>query len=367
MIIADVVQALHEIAPPALAEPWDNVGLLLGDPGESCSHALVALEVTPALLRRAGVVEAQLLITHHPPIFQPLSRITADAPAASLVLQAARAGLALAAAHTNYDVAPGGVSHVLAGQLGLVHLEPLSPSERAGQAKIIVFTPEDDVEAVLGALDRSGAGVIGNYRQCSFRTPGMGTFLPVEGARPTIGRVGQPEEVQELRIEAVVPQALAPVAAAAVREAHSYEEPAIDVYPLQHGQTPFGLGLCGDLPRPVSARRLVSRIKKALGISHARVAGDLRRRVRRVAVCGGSGGKLVGAAVASGAELYLTGEVGHHEALEGADSGMVVVNAGHAPTEAPAIPALAERLRGLCPDVTFTVSAAGARGPFRTV
>ena len=367
MTIGDVVAALDRIAPFALAEPWDNVGLLLGDLAAACDRVVVALEADRALLARAVRTKAQLIVTHHPPIFRPLGRITADDATGALVLEAARQGIALAAAHTNYDVAPDGVSSVLAGLLGLKDTQPLARAERGAQAKLVVFTPAGDLDAVLAALDDAGAGIIGNYRQCTFRSPGTGSFLPLEGAAPTLGRVGRREEVEELRVEAVVPLAIAGRTVAAVRRAHSYEEPAIDVVPLEGRATHVGIGLVGALPRPVQAQRLVARIKKALAVRHVRVAGDLRRRVERVALCAGSGGKLVADAARAGCQLYLTADVGHHQAVEAVERGLVVVDAGHAATEAPAIPVLARRLRALCPDVTFIASAAGASGPLRTV
>lgn len=363
--IARVVHALHEIAPPTLAEPWDNVGLLLGDPAAPCDHALVALEAGPKLLARAARLGAQLIVTHHPPIFRPLTRLTADAPGAALLLDAAKHGIALATAHTNYDVAPGGVSDVLAGLLDLRHTQPLARAERSGQAKIVVFAPAGDLDAVRAALDASGAGVLGRYDGCTFRTPGTGTFRPLEGASPTLGEVGARQEVDELRLEALVPLALAGQAVAAVRQAHSYEEPAIDVYPLEGGRLGLGLGRCGRLPKPTRAARLVYRIKQLLRTPRVRVVGDLRRRIERVAVCGGSGEKLIDDAIRTGCQLYLTGDVTHHRALAAADAGLVVVDAGHAATEAPAIPPLADRLRRLCPAVTFTPVPPSPTGPFR--
>jgi len=364
-MIAAVVEALDRIAPPELAEAWDNVGLLVGDPAAPCRRALVALEVDQRLLRRATSLGAQLVVSHHPAILRPLARVTADESVGSLVLDAARRGVALAAAHTNYDVAPGGVNDVLAGLLDLREVEPLARSERSAQAKIVVFSPPSDLEAVIRALSESGAGVIGQYRECTFRAPGTGTFRPLEGAHPAIGRVGRREEVDELRLEAVVPLALAGRVAAAVRAAHSYEEPAIDIYPLEGGRAEAGIGRCGRLPRPAQAGRLVRRVKERLGVRHVRVAGELRRRVERVAVCAGSGGKCVEDAARKDCQLFVTGDVSHHQALCAAAAGLVVVDAGHAPTEAPAIPALAKRLGELCPTVRFTAAASGAAGPFR--
>jgi dinuclear metal center YbgI/SA1388 family protein len=362
--VAAVVQALARIAPPELAEAWDNVGLLVGDPDAPCHGVLVALEVDKALLRRAEKADAQLIISHHPVILDPLRRVAADDVVGALLLAAAHRGIALAAAHTNYDVAPGGVSDVLADLLGLKDTAPLARSEGGAQAKIVVFTPAGDLEAVVRALSESGAGVIGRYRECTFRTPGTGTFRAMAGADPAVGRVGRREEVEELRVEAVAPLALAEEVAAAVRAAHSYEEPAIDVYPLEGGPREVGIGRCGRLSEPMRAQALVGRIKTRLRVEAVRVVGDLRRRVERVAVCGGSGGKLVAEAAGRGCQLYLTGDLSHHQALEAAACGLVVVDAGHAPTEAPAIAALAKRLEELCPEVDFKAAKAGATGPF---
>lgn len=365
MTIHDVVEALHQIAPPELAEEWDNVGLLLGDPAAPCDRVVATLDVDRRVLRRAARAGAQLVVSHHPPIFKPVASITADREGGALLLEAAREGIALAAAHTNYDIAPGGVNDVLAGLLELREVEPLAAAEASAQAKIVVFTPASDLEAVIAALSRAGAGAIGNYRECTFRSPGVGTFRGLEGANPTIGHVGRREEVDELRLEAVLPLALARRVVSAVRDAHSYEEPAVDVYPLAPARPELGLGRVGALPKPMRADRLVERIKQCLGIETVRVAGSLRRRVERVAVLGGSGGSHVADAVRHGCQLYLTGDVSHHQALDAAAAGLTLVDAGHAATEAPAIPVLARRLAGLCPGIRVSALRAPAAGLYR--
>ncbi|HUT34656.1 MAG TPA: Nif3-like dinuclear metal center hexameric protein [Planctomycetota bacterium] len=364
--VATVLDALDAIAPPDLAESWDNVGLLVGDAQAPCRRALVALDVDAALIRRAAKADAQLIVSHHPPILSPLRRATTDDAAGRLVLEAARRGVALAAAHTNYDVAEGGVNDVLAGLLGLRATEPLARCDRSALAKLVVFTPEGDLEAVVRALSDAGAGVIGQYRECTFRTPGTGTFRGLEGAHPTVGQVGRREEVEELRLEAVVPLALAERAAAAARAAHSYEEPAIDIYPLAGGRLDVGLGRCGQLPKPMAAAQVVRLIKQRLGVHAVRTAGNLRRKVLRVAVLGGSGGKHVDDAVRRGCQLYLTGDVSYHQAQAAEAAGLVVVDAGHAGTEQPAIPVLARRLARLCPGVRFLAVRPKAVGPLRT-
>ncbi len=364
--ICDVLAALDAIAPPELAEPWDNVGLLVGDPAAECRRAIVTLETDLGLLRRAASRGADLIVSHHPPIFEPLKRLVADATTGRLVLEAARAGVALAAAHTNYDVAPGGVNDVLAGLLGLQRVEPLARTERSPRAKIVVFTPQEDREAVIAALSAAGAGVIGEYRECMFRSAGTATFRPLADARPTKGRAGRREEVEELRLEAIVPLALADRAAAAARAAHSCEEPAIDIYPLGGQRLEVGIGRCGRLPEPVPALDLIERIKRKLGVRLVRVVGPTRRKVATMGLCAGSGGRYVQEAARRGCDLYLTGDLSHHQALDAAAAGLLVADAGHAATEAPAIPALARRLAEGCPGVEFEVARGAWRRLFKT-
>ena len=365
--VADVVDALHAIAPRELAEAWDNVGLLVGDPAAPCRRVLVALEADTPLVRRAARGGAQLVVSHHPAFLKPLPHVTANETAGLVVLEAARHRVALAAAHTNYDVVPGGVNDVLADLLGLQATEPLAPCDRDAQAKIVVFTPAGDLEAVTRALTEAGAGAIGQYRDCTFRTPGTGTFRGLDGAHPAIGQVGRREEVEEWRLEALVPLALAERAAAAVRQAHSYEEPAIDVYPLGGGRRGVGLGRVGHLPRPMPARALVGIIKQRLGVERVRVVGSLGRRVERVGVLGGGGGRYVDDAIRAGCQLFLTGDVSHHQALAAQTAGIVVVDAGHAATEAPAVAALARRLATLCSGVRFTPVKTRTAGPLSSV
>jgi len=360
--VGDVIHALDTIAPPALAESWDNVGLLVGDPQAPCSKAVVCLDVNEALVRRMARQSVELIVSHHPAIFRPMASLTGASTAEHTVLEAVQCHVALAAAHTNYDTAPGGVNDVLAELFGLEDVRVLARSDASAQAKIVVFTPEDALDEVLAALTAHGAGAVGQYRECTFRSEGTGTFRGLPGTDPAVGEAGKLEEASELRVEACVPLGLARQAAAAVRHAHPYEEPAIDVYRLENARAEVGIGRCGRLPRPVRAATLIGTIKEQLRVSHVRVAGDTTRSVERIAILGGSGGRYWRDAVREGCELLVTGDVSHHEAMDAAATGLVVVDAGHAGTEAPAIPALAKRLRDLCPNVRF--QAVRASGPF---
>ncbi|MFH1609289.1 MAG: Nif3-like dinuclear metal center hexameric protein, partial [Candidatus Bipolaricaulota bacterium] len=201
------------------------------------------------------------------------------------------------------------------------------------------------VDAVAEAVFAAGAGEIGRYGRCSFRTPGVGTFLPGEGARPHVGEVGREERVDEVRLETVVPAERLPSVLAAMRGAHPYEEVAYDVYPLDNSAPLHGLGRVGDLPRPTPAHEVVQAFARSLGVAATAAYGDLGQEVRRVAVCGGSGRDLWEEALAAGAALFLTGEIGYHLGMNAAESGLATVAFGHRETERPFVPHVAKLLR----------------------
>ncbi|HYT24989.1 MAG TPA: Nif3-like dinuclear metal center hexameric protein [Actinomycetota bacterium] len=344
--VGDWVDLVHHRWPAATAEPWDNVGLQVGDPATRATTVLVALDVTAAVLDEAAGLGAGLVVAHHPLVFRPLASVRAGDPVGGLVLRAAVRGTAVLAAHTNFDVAAeGSPSDVVADLLELADRRPLRPAagEPAADYKYVVFCPTEATMKVLDAAARAGAGIIGNYTRCSFRTPGTGTFQPGEGARPALGEVARLNQVAEERLEVVVPADRLAAVRAAVAAAHPYEEVAADVYPL-HAELP-GLGRVGSLPLPATLSSLAERLREGLPAPGLRVAGDPDRRVRRVAVLGGSGGDEVAAAVAAGAECYVTGDLKHHQVLAALAAGVACIDATHAATEQAALPGLAERLR----------------------
>jgi dinuclear metal center YbgI/SA1388 family protein len=284
-------------------------------------------------------------VAHHPLVFRPLRAVVTTSPVAALVLRAAARGTAVLAAHTNLDAGEGSPSDAVADLLGLVDRRPLKPAAAAEPTyKYVVFCPPEATARVLAAAAAAGAGRIGAYSWCSFRAPGIGTFLPEEGAHPAVGEVARLNEVPEDRLEMLVPgPALAAVQAAAVA-AHPYEEVAADVYPL-HVASALGLGRVGRLPAPARLHELVERLGRGLPAPGLRWAGDPERSVERVAVLGGSGGEEVAAAVDAGAEVYVTGDLKHHQVLDALAAGMACIDATHAATEWAALPGLVERLR----------------------
>lgn len=356
MLVSDVLGAVEGLAPPALAEEWDNVGLQVGDPKAEVRRVLVALTPLPEVFEEAKELGADLLLFHHPLLFRPLRRLDPSLYPGDLVTRAVRGGLAVLAAHTNYDAAPNGVSVALAQALRLSGAHRVV-APRGSMSKIVVFVPEESVEGVADALAGGGAGEIGLYTRCTFRTPGTGTFFGGEGSDPRLGEKGRLERVEEIRLETVVPAHLARGAAAAARAAHPYEEPALDVYPVEGRPQGCGYGRVGLLPRPLAAEALREHVSGRLGFE-ARLVADGRpgREIENVAVLGGSGGSFVRQAAAAGAEAYVTGDLDYHDALLAESLGLVAIDAGHAATELPSLAPLAERLAEQLVDVPVSVS-----------
>jgi hypothetical protein len=258
---------------------------------------------------------------------------------------------------------------VLADVLGLADRRPMEPVA-AGRVKVVVFLPSDDLATVAGAAFAAGAGVIGEYHSCSFFGHGVGTFYGGEIANPTVGRAKRHEAVEEVRLEMVAPRAKAAAVCEAIRRAHSYETPAVDVYPLLETCGAQGQGRVGRLERPAKLESLIARIKKALGVRNVLLAGDGRRsgarRIGTAAVAAGSAGKMWQAAASAGATLYLTGEMRHHEALAASAAGLSVVCVGHSHSERLALAAVAQRLRRDLPELKTVLSRAD-RDPFEVI
>jgi dinuclear metal center YbgI/SA1388 family protein len=330
--ISDLIGLMDSWAPTWYAEPWDKVGLLVGDPGAKVRKAWVALELKPGLVAEAKAAGVSLLFLHHPPIFSPLDNLRMDNPATAELVEAAASGIGLFAAHTNLDSASGGVNDALAKELGLTNTRPIQPLNR-GLAKLVFFVPAEEAEKVLEAVFAAGAGRIGDYADCSFCQPGVGSFsAPIDG-NPYIGDPGSSEKVQEQRVETVLPLTASGKAIKALYKAHPYEEPAFDLYPLKQGPVGVGLGRVGDLEKSMPGKEFAAFAARRLGAVAPHLAGPLPDKVERVAVLGGSGGDLVDRAAATGAEVYVTGEAKHNHAYDAMNRGICLLCLGHYETE----------------------------------
>jgi dinuclear metal center YbgI/SA1388 family protein len=368
--VADWMALLHTAYPPSEAASWDHVGLQVGDPEAPVARVLVTLDVTSGVIAEAAEDPATLILAHHPLLFRPLASLTPATASGKVALAAARAGVAVAAAHTNLDVARdgAGTSDPVASVLGLVEVTPLTTELREGtRCTLVTFVPEPDVDTVIDAVSAAGAGRVGDYERCSFRVAGTGTFRPLPGADPYAGTVGQDAAEPEIRLEMTVPTTRAGEVIRALTDAHPYEEAAYHLIPVLEGAT-VGFGRVGRLPSPQRLADVASIVRERLPAPHLRYAGDPDRMVSRVAAVGGAGDGLIGAALGAGADVYITGDLRHHVTLDALEQGLAMIDAGHHATEVAAMPAWARRLavlasaRGLSAPV---VASQHATGPWR--
>ena len=347
--VADVAAWMERFAPTRLAESWDNVGLILGDPAASIEKVMTCLTVTPESAAEAVEARAGLIVSHHPVLFRPAKSVRADRPEGAILWALARAGVAVYSPHTAFDNTEGGINDGLARRLGLRDVGPLRPSPPRGKFKIVAFAPEQDRGRVLDAAFAAGAGRIGNYGECSYSGAGRGTYFGGDGSNPTVGTAGRRESVEEWRVELLSPADRLAAVLAAIRDRHSYEEPAIDVYPLHPAPEGPGIGRVGRIEPDGTLGEFAKRVGEALGADSLQVVGERARRVGLVAIACGAGDDFLGDAARAGADVLLTGEARFHRALEAEALGIGLVLAGHYATERPGVEDLAGRIAGAFP------------------
>ncbi|MFD0682651.1 MULTISPECIES: Nif3-like dinuclear metal center hexameric protein [unclassified Paenibacillus] len=324
-----IIQLMEELAPKHYAVPDDKIGLQLGSLHKEISGVLVALDVNDEVIDEAIRLGANLIIAHHAIIYRPLAHLQTDSPAGRLYEKLIKHDIAVYIAHTNLDVAEGGVNDMMAQALGLTGLSPLEDVHTDKLKKLVVFVPVDHVERVREALFQAGAGWIGKYSHCSFNNEGTGTFVPEEGSEPFIGQQGKLEKVQEIRLETIVPQSVEKRVVQAMLKAHPYEEVAYDLYQLDLKGRSFGLGRVGKLPAPVTLEQLCEQVKTAYSVPALRVVGDPQYSIRKVAVLGGSGSRYVRHALFAGADVLITGDIDYHTAQDAAAAGIALIDPGH--------------------------------------
>ena len=360
MILADILRRLEEWFPPALAADWDNVGLLLGDPSRDVDKVMTCLTLTPESAKEAIERGAGFIVSHHPILFRPVKKLTTANAEGRMLLELARADIAVYSPHTAFDNAVGGINDGIARRLGLTAVRPLRSLGVGKNVKLAIFVPESDLAKVSDAIFAAGAGVIGQYSECSFRSMGAGTFHGSDASRPAVGQKGRREEVAEWRLEVVCPEAKLETVTRALRSAHSYEEPAYDIYPLAQDPSRCGQGRVGTLPTTTPLEAFAATVKSALRATSVQIVGDGKRPVTKVAVACGAAGEFLGDAVQHRADVFLTGEIRFHDALAAASRDIALVVPGHYATERPGIEDLADRLAAEFPDLAVWPSAAEA-------
>lgn len=354
-LVQDYYNAIEGIAPFSLAESWDNPGLLIGSGHQRVERALVALDATLPVIREAEKAGANLIVTHHPVIYEKLGRIPSESP----VYHAIQRGVAVISAHTNLDVAKGGVNDALAARLGLQEVSLLEKSRSSPWKKMIVYVPSTHAEKVYHAMTQAGAGKQGNYAGAAFLSPGEGRFIPLEGANPFLGEVGDLEMAEELRLEMLVAPHCLDAAVRAMKAAHPYEEPAFDILDTHSFFTQEGLPRVGNLKQSLAPDEFAAYVKERLQVGGIKYTPG-QQNIQRVALCGGSGGGFIARAAAAGAQALVTGDVKHSQLLEASSMGLTLVDGGHYATEAVVLPVLLERLRQALPGADIQIAGACA-------
>ncbi|QTA81989.1 Dinuclear metal center protein, YbgI/SA1388 family [Desulfonema limicola] len=351
--IADMAEIMADIAPPCLAEQWDNSGLQVGQMDWPVKNVQIALDPLPEVV---GSIcrEADLLITHHPLIFKPLKTIDLRSPLGSVIDKAVRHKLGIFSAHTNLDSSAHGINDYLAQKIGLRQLRVLGHEYKESLYKLSVYVPVEKEHDVLNALFETPAGTIGNYTCCSFRNYGTGTFRPGKAATPYSGEINAVSQTQEVRIEAQVLKKDIDLVIRYLRKHHPYETMAYDIFPLDtpspdqnnlHQDKKQGLGRVGILDTPTDLKSFALKIKHLLGIQNLKFAGRPDLAINTAALCSGSGSSLMKQFFSSGAQVYISGDLHYHDARDVESAGLGLIDIGHFASEHLMVDVLANRLK----------------------
>lgn len=366
MKLSKLIDILESEYPPELAQQWDNVGLLIGDRRQDISNVLLTIDITPAVLKEAKRKKADMILSYHPVIWDGLKEVTADSQK-SIVFDLIREGISVYSVHTVMDVIDGGVNDGLAEMVGISNPAPIGEFCEAGVErfyKLVVFIPPDSMDKVTAAAFKAGAGRLGNYSHCGFRSKGTGSFKPLQGSNPAVGERGRVEKVDEIRFECLVKESELEDVIDAVVEAHPYEQPAYDCFKEYLPAEKPGLGRMGRVGKPMKLSEILERIKKTTAAEAVGIIGDERKTVKKAAVCAGSCGDIINSVIKAGCDLYVTGELKHHTALAAEQAGLTCICLTHTVSERFILKKIAKNLRGKTEGISFKISTKD-KDPFK--
>lgn len=331
MKIAEIISSLEKLAPRVYQEAYDNSGLICGNPDAGINKVLCTLDCTEAVIHEAVARGCGMVVAHHPIVFSGLKSLTGKTYVERTVMEAIRQDVAIYAIHTNLDKAWMGVNRKMGEKLGLQNLETLHP-EQDVLRKIYTYVPQNDLDRVREAMFKAGAGHIGEYDQCSFNTPGTGTFRGSSDSKPSVGKAGESTSEEEIRVEMIFPVHLQQQIVEALISSHPYEEVAYDLVKLENDHQRIGSGMIGSLPSPLDEKgllALVGRVFKCEVIRHTALLG---RQIERVAICGGAGRFLLNDAIRRGADVFITADIKYHEFFD-AEHKLLMMDIGHHESE----------------------------------
>lgn len=331
MTVQDICQILEEFAPLPLQESYDNAGLLVGKRTQVVEGILLTTDVTEAVIDEAITHKCNLIVSHHPLVFKALKRFTGDDYVQRCVIKAIQNNIALYASHTNMDSVMEGVNGRIAQKIGLENCRILAPV--SGQLlKLVTFVPHAQADNVRNALFTAGAGHIGNYDACSYNSEGFGSFRAGEGSHPFVGEIDELHREPEIRIEVITPSYLQHKVQQALIAAHPYEEPTFDWIPLANEWAQTGMGMLGNLPQPEEEIELLKRLKTIFNVGAIRYTALRGKPIQTVALCGGAGASLLGAAIRAKADIFISADFKYHDFF-GAENRIVIADIGHYESE----------------------------------
>lgn len=329
--IREIINYLELIAPVAFQEEYDNSGLLIGNDQEPVKQILITLDITEAVIKEAIETGCNLIIAHHPLIFKGIKKLTGNNYVERAILLAIKNDIAIYGIHTNLDNIKTGVNRKIAEKVGLANLSILQPKKNT-LLKLVTFVPIENTDHVLNALNNAGAGQIGNYKNCSFRVSGTGTFKPDEHATPHIGKRNVQEEVEENRIEVLLPVHLELQILKTLRESHPYEEAAYYITRLENQNQDLGAGMMGDLKEEMDGMDFLLALKERMNLKVLKHTAILDRKIKKVAVCGGSGSFLLSKAIQQQADVFISSDFKYHELFD-SENRIIIADIGHYESE----------------------------------
>lgn len=343
MTIAAITRFLDEWAPPGLQESYDNAGLLVGEANHTCTGVLVSLDITEAVIQDALDKGCNLIVAHHPIIFEGLKRLTGNTYVERTVMMALRNKVALYATHTNLDNISDGVNKKIADTIGLQNATILAPKEHLLK-KLYVFVPHQHAAVLRNALFEAGAGHIGQYDSCSYNVEGTGTFRGLAGTQPFAGQQGKIHQEPETKVEVIFPAWKQAAIVDAMRKVHPYEEVAYDVVALENTFREVGSGMIGTLAEPMEEMAFLQHLKQCMQTECIRHTQLLGQAIQKVALCGGAGSFLLPQAIRAGADIFITGDFKYHQFFD-ADGKLLIADIGHFESEQFTIQLIAEKLQ----------------------
>jgi len=352
--IQDVLSFLDQIAPPAYQESYDNATLICGDRNWPLTGVLCTLDCTEAVVDEAIALGANLIVAHHPIVFKGLKSLTGKTYVERTLIKAIRANVAIFAIHTNLDHVAGGVNKRISDRLELSKTRILQPKKQL-LSNLVFFVPIANKAEVLAAVFQAGAGQIGEYKDCSFSSEGLGRYTPSENANPTLGQPGLPHEEPELRIEVILPSYLSGKVLAALKAAHPYEEVAYYISTLENENQEVGAGMIGELAQPMTEDAFFTHLKAKMNLSLVKHSPLRDKPIQKIAVCGGAGIFLLADAKRAGADVFITSDVKYHEFFD-AEGALILCDIGHYESEIFTKDLLADVLSQNFPNIALYLS-----------